>query len=105
MKNLWMPTWLAMASLCLLCSFAIPQMEDFGTSTIIVEGDIMLADSGDTELDITRATLVSSNGQYTFGGCNNPVCGYDISSVSPGTYSASLLFDNGSVYKQGIVVQ
>jgi hypothetical protein len=105
MKNLWMPTWLAMASLCLLCSFTMPQIEDLGTATIIIDEDIMLTSSGNSELDIIRATLISPNHQYPFGGCNHSQCGYDISTVSTGVYTAFLHFEDGSEYKQGVIVE
>lgn len=105
MKNLWMPTWLAMASLCLLCSFTMPQMEGFGTSTIIIDEDVMLTDSGNSELDVIRVTLISSNQQYSFDGCNDTQCKYDISMVSCGIYTALLHFENGSEYKQGVLIE
>jgi hypothetical protein len=94
-----------MASLCLLCSFSMPQMEDLATSTIIIDEDVMLTDSGNTSLDIISTTLVSSSKQYDFGGCNHYRCEYDISIVSTGVYTAIIYFEGGGDYRRAVLVE
>lgn len=58
MKYLLMPTWLAVVTLCLLCSFTLPQMADLNTSAIIVEGDVMIVDSDNADFDIMQAKSI-----------------------------------------------
>ena len=87
-----MSTLLALVVVCLFCSFTTVEA-DFNTcGTIITQGDIMRTQTEEPSNSIEQITLRAIDGtNYSFSGCVNNICDYNIKSLPTGVYQVTII--------------